>query len=54
MAIFIIGGAFNEPIAAGTPMIRAVSPATGARGTNVTITVTGVNTNLAQGTTQVA
>ncbi len=51
MATFIMRGAFNQFLPAGTPVISQISPATLAVGTSGTFTVTGVNTNFVQGTT---
>ena len=53
MAVFIERGTFNELLAAGTPLINGVTPPSGTHGTTATVTITGVNTNFAQGTTQV-
>jgi hypothetical protein len=52
MAIFIMRGAFNQFLPAGTPVISQISPSTLARGTSGTFTITGANTNFVQGTTQ--
>ena len=54
MAIFIMRGAFNQFLPAGTPVISSISPATLAAGTSGTYTITGTNTNFAQGTTQLS
>jgi len=54
MAIFIMGGAFNQFLPAGTPMITSISPSTLALGTSGTFTITGANTNFVQGTTEVS
>jgi hypothetical protein len=44
MAAFILKGAFNEELPAGTPVITAISPDTLAVGATATFTVTGLNT----------
>jgi hypothetical protein len=54
MAVFIMRGAYNQLLPAGTPVIVSTTPAAGARGTSVTVTLTGVNTNWVNGTTQVS
>jgi hypothetical protein len=54
MAVFIIRGGFNQLLAAGEPIIGGVSPATGGLGDTVNVTLTGVNTNFAQGMTTVS
>ena len=51
MAIFIMRGAFNQFLPAGTPVISSISPSTLAVGGSGTFTITGVNTNFVQGTT---
>ena len=51
MAIFIMRGAFNQLLPAGTPVLTQISPATLAAGASGTYTITGVNTNFVQGTT---
>jgi hypothetical protein len=45
MATFVMRGAFNQFLPAGTPVVAAVSPATAALGSTVTVTLTGQNTN---------
>jgi hypothetical protein len=52
MAIFIMRGAFNQFLPAGTPLITSISPSTLAPGTSGTFTITGANTNFVQGTTR--
>jgi hypothetical protein len=52
MAIFIMRGAFNQYLPAGTPVIASISPPTLALGTSGIFTITGANTNFVQGTTQ--
>jgi sugar lactone lactonase YvrE len=54
MAIFIMRGAFNQLLPAGTPVIVAVNPAIAPVGQGTAVTLTGINTNFAQGTTQVS
>ena len=54
MAIFIMRGAFNQFLPAGTPVISRISPATLPAGTSGTYTITGINTNFVQGTTQLS
>ena len=54
MAVFIMRGAYNQLLPAGTPVIVSTTPPVGARGTSVTVTLTGVNTNWVNGTTQVS
>ncbi len=51
MAIFIMRGAFNQFLPAGTPVVSQISPATLPLGTSGTFTITGTNTNFVQGTT---
>ena len=53
MAIFIMRGAFNQLLPAGTPVVSSISPSTLAVGTSGTFTVTGINTNFVQGTTTI-
>jgi hypothetical protein len=52
MAIFIMRGAFNRFLPAGTPVIGQISPSALALGTSGTFTITGANTSFVQGTTQ--
>ena len=54
MAVFVMRGAFNQLLPAGTPVVVAVSPAAGSQGQTVTVTIEGQNTNFAAGTTQVS
>jgi hypothetical protein len=54
MAIFIMRGAFNQFLPAGTPKITQISPSTLPLGTSGTYTITGANTNFAPGTTQLS
>ncbi|MEP6715098.1 MAG: S-layer homology domain-containing protein [Terriglobia bacterium] len=54
MSIFIMRGAFNQLLPAGTPVVSQMAPATLARGAPGTFTITGLNTNFVQGTTQVS
>jgi uncharacterized repeat protein (TIGR01451 family) len=51
MAIFVLRAALNQLLPAGTPVIRQITPSTLAVGTSGTFTITGANTNFAQGTT---
>ena len=51
MAIFVMRGAFNQFLPAGTPLIASISPSTLALGTSGTYTITGTNTHFVQGTT---
>jgi hypothetical protein len=44
MAPFILRGAFNELLPAGTPVITAIAPNTLAVGGTGTFTITGLNT----------
>jgi hypothetical protein len=54
MAIFILRGAFNQLLPAGTAVLAQVSPSTLAAGTSGTFTITGANTHFVQGTTQLS
>jgi hypothetical protein len=54
MAIFIMRGAFNQFLPAGTPIVTQISPSTLARGATGPYTITGMNTNFVQGTTQLS
>ena len=54
MAIFVMRGAFNQFLPAGTPVISQISPGVLAVGTSGTFTFTGVNTNFVQGTTVIS
>ena len=51
MAIFIMRGAFNQLLPAGTPVLTQISPATLPAGASGTYTITGANTSFVQGTT---
>lgn len=51
MAIFMMRGAFNQLLPAGTPVLTAISPATLEPGSAATFKITGVSTNFLQGTT---
>src|SRR5579871_4226115 len=53
MAVFIMRGAFNQLLPAGSPVIASATPAAASRGQTVTVTLTGQNTNFASGVTQV-
>jgi uncharacterized protein (TIGR03437 family) len=53
MAVFIMAGLFNQ-LPAGTPLITGVSPPALPRGASGTFTLTGVNTNFVEGTTQLS
>ncbi len=53
MAVFLMRGAFNQLLPAGTPVVSALSPSAGPRGYNIMVTLTGQNTNWVNGTTQV-
>jgi hypothetical protein len=54
MAIFIMRGAFNQFLAAGTPVLTQINPSTLPLGTSGTYTLTGVNVNFVQGVTQLS
>ena len=54
MAIFIMRGTFNQLLPAATPVLTAVNPVSAALGQTVTVTLTGANTNFAQGTSAVS
>ena len=53
MPVFIMRGEFNQGLPANTPAIVFASPAAALRGTTVTVTLTGQNTNFG-GATQVS
>ncbi len=54
MATFIMRGAFNQFLPAGTPILTQINPSTLPVGTSGTYTITGNNTNFVQGTTQLS
>jgi uncharacterized repeat protein (TIGR01451 family) len=54
MAIFIMAGLFNQLQPDSTPRITQISPAALGLGMSGAFTITGVNTNFAQGTTQLS
>ena len=54
MAVFIMRGAFNQFLPAGTPVLAQISPSTLSPGTTGTFTITGANTSFVQGTTQLS
>jgi hypothetical protein len=51
MAIFILRGALNQMLPAGTPVVAQITPNTLAAGSSGVFTITGSNTNFVQGTT---
>jgi hypothetical protein len=53
MAVFVVTGLLNELLAPGAPIIASAAPNTAAAGQGVQVTLTGINTHFAQGTTQV-
>jgi RHS repeat-associated protein len=53
MAIFLVRAGFNDLLGGTAPLISSVSPNSGKPGTSVTVAVTGINTNFAQGQTTV-
>jgi hypothetical protein len=53
MAVFIMRGAFNDLLPAGTPVITSISPATLSPGDSGTFAVTGANTNFVDGQTTI-
>jgi hypothetical protein len=53
MSVFIVTGLLNQFLAAGTPVIAAEAPNAAEAGFTATVTLTGLNTHFAQGTTQV-
>ena len=53
MAVFMIRGGFNQLLPPTEPIIASASPATGGLGETINVTLTGVNTNFAQGTSTV-
>ena len=54
MATFVMRGAFNQFLPAGTPVLTQISPSTLSPGSSGTFTITGSNTNFVQGTTQLS
>lgn len=54
MAIFIVRGAFNLLLPAGTPVISSVTPSSAAPGQTVNVAIAGSNTNFVTGTTTVS
>ena len=54
MAIFLERAGFNALFTANTPLLSSVSPNSGTPGSSVQVTVTGVSTSFAAGTTTVA
>ncbi len=53
MALFLMRGAFNQLLPAGTPVITKISPATLTHGKSGTFTVTGQFTGFVQGSTSI-
>ncbi len=53
MSVFVVTGLLNQLQPPGTAYIAGASPNSAAAGQSVTVTLTGVNTNFAQGATQV-
>ena len=53
MAVFIMRGAFNQLLPAGTPVVVWASVASASPGQTFTVTITGQNTNFSNGVTQV-
>jgi hypothetical protein len=53
MSIFIIRGAFNQLLPAGTPILLSAIGPLAAQGQTTVKTVTGANTNFVQGTTMI-
>jgi hypothetical protein len=51
MAIFVMRGAFNMLVPPSSPAVTQISPASLTRGSSGSFTITGVNTNFAQGVT---
>ena len=49
MAVFIMRGAFNVLLPAGTPVVAAVTPAIGALNQNVRVFLYGLNTHWVSG-----
>ena len=53
MAVFVMRGAFNQLLPAGTPVVAWISTASAIPGQAVTVTFAGQNTNFSQGTTTI-
>ena len=53
MAVFVMTGLLNQLLRVVSPYVSSVSPNCGSPGQTVTVTLTGVNTNFLQRTTQV-
>jgi len=53
MSVFIVRGLLNQLLPASTPIVTSVSPNSAPAGTPVTVTITGVGTHFAPGTSQV-
>jgi hypothetical protein len=51
MSLFVMRGAFNQFLPAGTPVLTQISPSGLTRATTGTFTITGANTNFVQGST---
>jgi hypothetical protein len=51
MAVFLMRGAFNQLLPAGTPLISQINPAIIPQGQTTLVTVTGANTHFASGQT---
>jgi hypothetical protein len=53
MAVFIMRGAFNELLPAGTPVAVSITPSSGVIGQSLTVTIAAQNTNFQAGLTRV-
>lgn len=53
MAIFLIRAGFNDLLSVTAPILSSVSPNSGAPGASVSVTLTGLNTHFASGSTTV-
>src|SRR6185312_12006099 len=54
MAVFLMRAGFNSLLSATSPLLTQLSPTNGAPGTPAfTLTVKGINTHFAQGTTTI-
>ncbi|MGA2589532.1 MAG: protease pro-enzyme activation domain-containing protein [Bryobacteraceae bacterium] len=53
MALFVVRGMLNQLLPAGAAILTTASPNTATLGQVLTVTLTGVNTHFAQGTSQV-